>query len=137
MLACWPIVFRLTAAMPRMIQGGTPADLVKGTVAGVVLQLMLGLPFLLHSPGAYLSRAFELSRVFLHVWSVNLKFLPEHVFQSKGLAAGLLLAHGIVLWLFARWVADDWVQGMACSGACQLTWRVVSFCLLYKQSLQG
>ena len=28
-------------------------------------------------------KAFELSRVFLHVWTVNLKFLPEEVFQSK------------------------------------------------------
>lgn len=44
-------------------------------------------------------------RVFLHVWSVNLKFLPEALFQSKALAVSLLVAHLSLLWLFAqnRW----------------------------------
>ena len=44
---------------------------------------MLGLPFLTTYPFEYLHRSFELSRVFFHVWTVNLKFLPEDVFQSK------------------------------------------------------
>lgn len=64
-------------------------------------------------------------RVFLHVWSVNLKFLPEGVFQSKGLAASLLAAHLALLWLFAqnRWcrreggvlqvVRDFWKRSMS------------------------
>lgn len=39
--------------------------------------------------------------------SVNLKFLPEPVFQSKLLAAILLLTHVVLLWAFAdrRWCA--------------------------------
>ena len=51
---------------------------------------------------SYLGRAFELSRVFLHTWSVNFKFLPEAVFQGRWLAAALLGAHVLTLWLFAR-----------------------------------
>ena len=41
--------------------------------------MALGLPFLLAYPWSYLSRAFELSRVFTHIWTVNLKFLSEEV----------------------------------------------------------
>lgn len=65
--------------------------------------MFLGAPFLLHNAGAYLSRAFELSRVFQHVWSVNLKFLPEPLFQSKGVAFALLTAHLALLLLFAQY----------------------------------
>lgn len=42
--------------------------IAQGCVAGVALQLGLGAPFLLSHPGPYLSKAFELSRVFLHTW---------------------------------------------------------------------
>ncbi|KAK9785106.1 hypothetical protein WJX73_007563 [Symbiochloris irregularis] len=85
------------------LKDATPAEVVQGTAAGAALQLGLGAPFLLHAPGAYLGRAFELSRVFLHQWSVNLKFLPEHVFQARWLAAALLIGHLATLWLFARY----------------------------------
>ena len=85
-----------------MLQGATLQELAQGLFAGAALQLLLGLPFLLHAPGAYLSKAFELSRVFLHVWSVNLKFLPERVFQAPALALALLTVHVATLWLFAR-----------------------------------
>eukprot|EP00667_Euglena_gracilis_P011406 EG_transcript_11655 len=69
------------------------------------VQVVLGLPFLCTYPVEYLSRAFELSRVFFHVWSVNLKFLPEEVFQSKALALVLLALHLASIFLFAhfRW----------------------------------
>ena len=78
------------------------AELLQGSFLGLLLQLGLAGPFLLHAPGSYLGRAFELSRVFLHTWSVNLKFLPEQAFQARWLAAGLLAAHVLTLWLFAR-----------------------------------
>lgn len=42
-------------------------------------QVVLGLPFLLTYPWSYVSKAFEFSRVFQHVWTVNLKFLPPEV----------------------------------------------------------
>lgn len=76
---------------------------MQGVCRGVALQMLLGAPFLLHNAGAYISRAFEMSRVFQHVWSVNLKFLPEPVFQSKGVAAFLLAAHLALLLLFAHY----------------------------------
>ncbi len=77
-------------------------EIVEGACQGVALQMLLGAPFLLHNAGAYFSRAFELSRVFQHVWSVNLKFLPELVFQSKEVAVVLLVAHVLLLWAFAQ-----------------------------------
>ena len=48
----------------------------------------------------YLSKAFELSRVFQYQWTVNLKFLPEDVFLLKSLSAGLLIATVVTLALF-------------------------------------
>eukprot|EP00243_Klebsormidium_subtile_P006218 TRINITY_DN259_c0_g1_i1.p1 TRINITY_DN259_c0_g1~~TRINITY_DN259_c0_g1_i1.p1 ORF type:complete len:160 (-),score=16.43 TRINITY_DN259_c0_g1_i1:193-672(-) len=69
------------------------------------LQVVLGLPFLLTYPWSYIARSFELSRVFIHHWSVNLKFVPEDIFLSKPLAIMLLVLHLSLLFLFAnyRW----------------------------------
>lgn len=66
------------------------------------LQILLSTPFLLVSPRAYASRAFELTRKFLYKWSVNGAFLPEDMFTSRTLAAILLLAHVITLFIFAQ-----------------------------------
>ncbi|KAK9812595.1 hypothetical protein WJX72_000071 [[Myrmecia] bisecta] len=44
-----------------MLKDAKLGDIIKGTIAGTVLQLLLGAPFLWHSPMSYLSRAFELS----------------------------------------------------------------------------
>ena len=41
------------------------------------IQLVLGAPFLLHNPKAYIHRSFELSRVFLYKWTVNWRFVSE------------------------------------------------------------
>jgi alpha-1,3-mannosyltransferase len=78
-------------------------DIVEGVCQGVALQLLLGMPFLMHNAAAYLSRAFELSRVFQHVWSVNLKFLPEPIFQSQPVALALLIAHVFLLGVFIQY----------------------------------
>lgn len=74
----------------------------------VAVQAALGAPFLAAHPASYLGRAFELSRVFFHTWTVNWKFLPEAVFTSKALALGLLGGHLCVLLAFAHrvWLAD-------------------------------
>lgn len=66
---------------PVCVQTATPAQLAAGVVAGAALQGALAAPFLVAAPVSYASKAFELSRVFLHRWTVNLKFLPEDVFQ--------------------------------------------------------
>lgn len=73
------------------------------------VQILLGLPFILSHPVAYLSRAFNLGRVFIHFWSVNFKFVPEPVFVSKGFALFLLAAHLILLAVFAhyRWCRHE------------------------------
>ena len=83
-------------------QAATLPEVARAAALGVALQAALGAPFLAAAPGAYVGRAFELSRAFLHTWSVNLKFLPERVFLSPALAAGLLAAHLALLWLFAE-----------------------------------
>ena len=85
------------------LQYATPKDIARGTVAGVLLQLVLGAPFLLSHPASYLSRAFELSRVFMHQWSVNFQFLQPEQFESKRLAVLLLGAHLGLLLAFAHW----------------------------------
>ncbi|XP_035167939.1 LOW QUALITY PROTEIN: dol-P-Man:Man(5)GlcNAc(2)-PP-Dol alpha-1,3-mannosyltransferase [Oxyura jamaicensis] len=70
-----------------------------------LLQVVLGLPFLLVNPVGYLSRSFDLGRQFQFKWTVNWRFLPEEVFQSRAFHALLLLAHLAGLGLFAlhRW----------------------------------
>ena len=84
-------------------QATTLQEVARAAALGVALQVALGAPFLAAAPGAYVGRAFELSRAFLHTWSVNLKFLPERLFLSPALAAGLLAAHLALLWLFAEY----------------------------------
>ncbi|NXJ03487.1 ALG3 mannosyltransferase, partial [Odontophorus gujanensis] len=70
-----------------------------------VLQVILGLPFLLENPVGYLTRSFDLGRQFQFKWTVNWRFLPEEVFQHRAFHAGLLLAHltGLVLFALHRW----------------------------------
>lgn len=69
--------------------------------AGV--QLAVGAPFLLTYPVSYLTKAFELSRVFMYTWTVNLKFLSEESFVSKRTAAVLLGGHLLLLAVFFLW----------------------------------
>ncbi|XP_068810779.1 dol-P-Man:Man(5)GlcNAc(2)-PP-Dol alpha-1,3-mannosyltransferase isoform X4 [Struthio camelus] len=70
-----------------------------------LLQVILGLPFLLVNPVGYLTRSFDLGRQFQFKWTVNWRFLPEEVFQHRAFHTTLLLAHLAGLGLFAlhRW----------------------------------
>lgn len=86
-----------------LLQATTFQTIALGAGWGVLLQVIIGLPFLIHYPASYLSRAFELSRVFTHRWSVNLKFLPEPIFQSRSLALLLLASHLVLLYVFAQY----------------------------------
>lgn len=67
-----------------------------------VVQLILGYPFLSTYPVSYLSRSFDLGRVFMYKWTVNFKFLPEEVFVSKPLSVLLLLV--TLVGMIALWV---------------------------------
>ncbi|KAF2143765.1 glycosyltransferase family 58 protein [Aplosporella prunicola CBS 121167] len=77
------------------------------TQAGLIgqLQLLFGVAFLRSNAIGYLSRAFELTRVFLYKWTVNWRFLSEETFLSKNFSIFLLSVHALLLLLFAstRW----------------------------------
>ncbi|TVU21605.1 hypothetical protein EJB05_31254 [Eragrostis curvula] len=78
-------------------------------LGAAIVQVFLGMPFLLLHPVQYISRAFDLGRVFIHFWSVNFKFVPEKLFVSKELAVTLLILHLTTLVVFAhfKWLKHE------------------------------
>ncbi|XP_075483524.1 dol-P-Man:Man(5)GlcNAc(2)-PP-Dol alpha-1,3-mannosyltransferase [Primulina tabacum] len=82
---------------------------VSALSGAALVQILLGLPFILSYPVAYISKAFNLGRIFIHFWSVNFKFVPEPIFVSRGFALFLLAAHLILLAVFAqyRWCRHE------------------------------
>ncbi len=64
------------------------------------IKLILGGPFLLTYPVAYIHRSFDLGRQFFFIWTVNWKFLPEDIFQSRIFHTSLLILHVVVLICF-------------------------------------
>lgn len=76
---------------------------ISALACAALVQILVGLPFLVSHPIAYISRAFNLGRVFIHFWSVNFKFIPEPVFVSKQFAISLLIAHLGLLAAFAHY----------------------------------
>lgn len=72
-----------------------------------ITQLVLGYPFLSTFPVEYLKRSFDIGRVFMHIWTVNLKFLPEGIFIRKELGIVLLILTLVVMLLFGRkWIYE-------------------------------
>ena len=71
----------------------------------IIFQFILGLPFLLTNPVAYLMRSFDLGRQFFFKWTVNWRFLPEDVFLNHGFQLALLSIHLVMLVIFltTRW----------------------------------
>ena len=63
-------------------------------------QLVLGLPFLLANPVAYIVRSFDLSRQFFFKWTVNWRFLPESLFLNRYFHLSLLTLYAVFLALF-------------------------------------
>lgn len=92
-----------------MLKGMDIIGVITALAGAALVQILLGLPFLLSYPIAYLSRAFNLGRVFIHFWSVNFKFVPEPIFVSKEFALILLAAHLGLLTIFAhyRWCKHE------------------------------
>lgn len=64
------------------------------------VQLILALPFLWGNPFSYIKGSFDLGRVFDHKWTVNFRFVPQHIFEHKYFHLGLLLLHVILLIVF-------------------------------------
>ena len=56
------------------------------------VQVAVGFPFLAFHPASYIKASFNLGRVFMHRWSVNLKFVPE-VRVRPYAAIGKLVEH--------------------------------------------
>lgn len=67
-----------------------------------LLQIILGAPFILKNPIAYIMGSFDLGRVFKMEWTVNWRFLPEEVFVHPGFHISLLLVHVVLLAVFAN-----------------------------------
>uniref|UniRef100_A0A0A9Z1J0 dolichyl-P-Man:Man5GlcNAc2-PP-dolichol alpha-1,3-mannosyltransferase n=1 Tax=Lygus hesperus TaxID=30085 RepID=A0A0A9Z1J0_LYGHE len=66
-----------------------------------IVQLLLGTPFLLTNPIAYVKGSFDLGRIFHHRWTVNWRFLPEDLFINPMFHGALLAFHICLLCAFA------------------------------------
>ncbi|TYH93992.1 hypothetical protein ES332_A12G011300v1 [Gossypium tomentosum] len=86
-----------------MLKAMSISGVISALAGAALVQIVLGLPFLLSFPIEYISRAFNLGRIFIHFWSVNFKFVPEPIFVSKEFALSLLIAHLVLLVLFAHY----------------------------------
>lgn len=75
----------------------------------VIVQVVIGAPFLLSHPVSYLSRSFNLSRVFMYEWTVNWRMVSEHLFLDVRFGYILLALHVVTLLLFAHfgWLRRD------------------------------
>ena len=83
-------------------------------------QGILGLPFILRDPQAYISNAFDFSRMFLYKWTVNWRFLGEKIFSHPATSKVLLGLHVFILCIFGvhqwtniskegwKWVSSRW-----------------------------
>ncbi|SRR5258708_31255301 len=82
---------------------------VRYIITVFAVQLALAKPFLEQYPREYLSRAFELTRVFLYEWTVNWRFTSEAIFLSKSFSNALLICQLITLVGFAlcKWCANE------------------------------
>lgn len=69
------------------------------------VQFTLAVPFLKNFRG-YLTRSFELSRVFMYKWTVNWRFISEERFLSREFAVALVIVHLTLLatFMWTRWV---------------------------------
>ncbi|KAM1001690.1 hypothetical protein FF1_008171 [Malus domestica] len=92
-----------------MLKAMSISGVISALAGAALLQILLGMPFIMSHPFAYISRAFNLGRVFIHFWSVNFKFVPEPIFVSKAFAISLLIAHLGLLTAFAqyRWCMHE------------------------------
>ncbi|KAH0640178.1 hypothetical protein KY290_037441 [Solanum tuberosum] len=92
-----------------MVKAMDIVGVISALAGAALVQILIGLPFILSHPASYLSNAFNLGRVFIHFWSVNFKFVPEDIFVSKAFALSLLVAHLSLLLVFAhyRWCSHE------------------------------
>lgn len=94
------LLFAPALLMSYFFSLGVKATVVQLLVCGLV-QLFLGLPFLISNPIAYMKGSFDLGRVFFQKWTVNWRFLPETVFVSRYFHIALLLLHLLLIFIFS------------------------------------
>ncbi|XP_003705821.2 alg3, alpha-1,3- mannosyltransferase [Megachile rotundata] len=69
------------------------------------IQLILGLPFLLNNPLAYIIGAFNFGRVFEFKWTVNWRFLSENIFVHPYFHILLLVLHILtIIYFVPTWI---------------------------------
>ncbi|XP_055813398.1 dol-P-Man:Man(5)GlcNAc(2)-PP-Dol alpha-1,3-mannosyltransferase isoform X2 [Solanum dulcamara] len=110
-----------------MVKAMDIVGVITALAGAALVQILIGLPFILSYPASYISKAFNLGRVFIHFWSVNFKFVPEDIFVSKAFALSLLIAHLSLLLVFAhyRWCKHEGgLFAVVCSKIIQLKLRV-------------
>ena len=78
---------------------GPKGTLIQLTICACV-QILLGIPFILTNPVAYIRGAFDFGRVFLYEWTVNWRFLPEDTFTNSYFHVILLTLHVTLLLFF-------------------------------------
>lgn len=85
-----------------------PAKTIRYILTLALTQVLVARSFL-QDPASYFQGAFDLSRVFLYIWTVNWRFVDERTFLSPAWAEGLLLGHVTVLITFGlfRWCRSD------------------------------
>ncbi|KAI4498497.1 hypothetical protein M0802_006432 [Mischocyttarus mexicanus] len=62
-----------------------------------IIQIILGLPFLIENPISYVKGAFNLGRIFEFKWTVNWRFLSEEIFVNPYFHVLLLILHLLLL----------------------------------------
>ncbi|SMR58736.1 unnamed protein product [Zymoseptoria tritici ST99CH_1E4] len=80
------------------------------------VQTLIAYPFIWGGIWSYITRAFDFSRQFLYVWTVNWRFVSEATFLSKPFSYGLLILHVFLLHLLGvgRWLRP---AGVSLGGA--------------------
>lgn len=78
-------------------------------IPGVLLQVILPLPFLLTYPTAYITKSFEFTRNFHWFLSHTWKWLPRPVFESRAFHISLVFAHLLMLGVLAH--RKGWFDG--------------------------
>lgn len=95
------LLFAPTLFLFYLINLGSVKTIVQLAICGI-LQLVLGLPFLLTYPWQYIRGSFDLGRIFEHKWTVNYRFLPIEYFENKYFHLALLGLHLLLLIAFAK-----------------------------------
>lgn len=72
----------------------------------LLMQIVIGIPFINENPASYFNKAFEFKREFLFKWSVNWNYLGEELATDPKFALALLSLHllFLIFFLLMKWV---------------------------------